>query len=251
MHRVLAHNKSNQVPPGLCALAVMTKAPRPGAVKTRLQPPLTPEQAASLNVCFLQDTAAAIMAACDSAAKRALAVAVYTPTGAEQMYETILPDEFRLLAQRGIEFGERLANALADLFTAGFTACCLIDSDSPTVTAETFSKAVHLLQNKNTGVVLGPSEDGGYYLIGMKKLDRRLFEQIDWSTERVLEQTMTRAKEVGLHVHTLPTFFDVDDARSLSRLCDELLVQNRIIAPATKTFLQQITDRNGDRLFAK
>ena len=72
-------------------------------------------------------------------------------------------------------------------------------------------------------VVFGPSDDGGYYLIGLKKPHRRLFEQIDWSTERVLNQTIQRANDIELEVKLLPTGYDVDDQAGLRRLCDELL----------------------------
>jgi rSAM/selenodomain-associated transferase 1 len=245
MHRVLARNKSNQIPPGVCALAIMTKAPRAGAVKTRLQPPLTAEEAAALNICFLRDTAAAIERACDIDQTDARGVGVYTPRGAEHAYEEILPREFELLPQHGHGFGERLTNAAEDLLRAGFESCCLIDSDSPTVTGNAFRAAVEALQQKGDRIVLGPSEDGGYYLIGMKKLHRRLFEQIDWSTEQVLEQTIARAREGGVEVHTLPVFFDIDDRAALGRLCDELLGQSRQGAPATSQFLQEIVDREG------
>src|SRR5690348_187180 len=108
-----------------CALAVMTKVPRPGHVKTRLVPPLTPEEAAELNVCFLRDTAAAIQHACGTAAA---GVAVYTPMGFETAYADILPPEFQLLPQRGDGFGERLAFAAEDIFRCGFNSVCLIDS---------------------------------------------------------------------------------------------------------------------------
>jgi hypothetical protein len=245
MHRVLASNPSKQVPPGICALAIMTKAPRPGAVKTRLQPPLTAEEAAALNVCFLRDTAAAINQVSNIKNRGVRGVGVYTPPGAADAYQEILPSGFELLPQRGDGFGERLANAAQDLFGAGFESHCLIDSDSPTVTGDSFHEAVEALQREGDRIVLGPSEDGGYYLIGMKKLHGHLFDQIDWSTGRVLEQTVARAGEIGVDVHTLPTFFDIDDRTMLARLCDELLGQNRGSAPATKEFLQRIVDREG------
>jgi uncharacterized protein len=244
---------------GLCALAVMTKAPQAGRVKTRLIPPLTPEEAAELNKCFLRDTAAAIASACSrrpagdaskmqfeqfnashsKAATAACGVAVYTPVGAELAYADVLPTDFRLLSQRGDEFGERLYFAGEDLFKCGFDSVCLIDSDSPTVPAENFEQAVELLGTSEDRVVLGPSDDGGYYLIGMKKPHRHLFEQIDWSTERVLNQTMQRAAQIGLEVKLLPVGFDVDDDVSLRRLCNELLGEqaDNSIAPNTRTFL--------------
>src|SRR6266536_2393138 len=146
----------------LCALAVMTKAPQPGRVKTRLVPPLTPEEAAELNKCFLRDTAAAISNA--AGANTVCGIAVYTPVGAEAAYTDILPADFSLLPQRGDKFGERLYLAIDDLFKCGFESVCLIDSDSPTVPAESFAQAVKLLQRPGDRIVLGLCDDGGYYL---------------------------------------------------------------------------------------
>jgi uncharacterized protein len=260
--RVLDPNLPDPVARGLCALAVMTKAPQAGRVKTRLVPPLTPEEAAELNKCFLRDTAAAISHACSrrvashppsrsfgaagsKAATAACGIAVYTPIGAESAYTDILPAGFSLLPQRGDKFGERLYFAVEDLFSCGFESVCLIDSDSPTVSAENFAEAVALLSAREDPVVLGPSDDGGYYLIGVKKPHRHLFEQIDWSTERVLNQTIQRAAEIRLEVKLLPTGYDVDDGASLRRLCDELLADawSADIAPCTREFLASFMER--------
>ena len=265
--RVLNHTLSvPQVSRGLCALAVMTKAPCPGRVKTRLVPPLTPEEAAELNKCFLRDTVAAISNACShrpvgetqSACKphasrsamttaRACGIAVYTPVGAESTYADILPADFTLLLQRGDEFGERLYFAVEDLFKCGFESVCLIDSDSPTVPAANFEQAVELLAALGDRTVLGPSDDGGYYLIGLKKPHRHVFENIDWSTERVLNQTMQRANDIELEVKLLPTGYDVDDAKGLRRLRDELL-RNKSgssseVAPSTRRFFATLVQR--------
>jgi uncharacterized protein len=248
---------------GLCALAVMTKAPQAGRVKTRLVPPLTPEEAAELNKCFLRDTTATIASACrgglrppnaanarlhpraQKAPQQCQSIAVYTPVGAESAYSDILPADFSLLPQRGDKFGERLYFALEDLFQCGFESVCLIDSDSPTVPAENFDEAVQLLSTSADRVVLGPSDDGGYYLIGVKKPHRHLFEQIDWSTERVLNQTIQRATEMGLEVQFLPTGYDVDDGASLRRLCNEILANRTSanIAPRTREFLASFVQR--------
>src|SRR3954449_6085957 len=219
--RILDPNLRNRGARGLCALAIMTKAPQAGRVKTRLVPPLTPEEAAELNKCFLRDTTRAISSACSDraagdvrkidfkpgpgasnseAVTAACGIAVYTPVGAESAYNDILPTDFSLLPQRGDKFGERLYLAVEDLFKCGFESVCLIDSDSPTVSAENFSEAVELLSRTEDRVVLGPSDDGGYYLIGVKKPHQHLFEQVDWSTERVLNQTVQRATEIGLEV---------------------------------------------------
>jgi rSAM/selenodomain-associated transferase 1 len=247
-HRVLDPHQGDRVLAELCALAVMTKAPQAGRVKTRLTPPLSPEEAAALNTCFLRDTAAAI--AQTSTGRKAQGVAVYTPIGAEAAYAEILPDNFVLVPQRGDAFGERLMAATEDLLQLGFESLCLIDSDSPTVPEKAFAEAVDILARDEDSVVLGPSDDGGYYLIGLKKLHHRLFDAIDWSTDRVLEQTVAAAREIGLPVHLLPAWFDVDDRATLSRLCQEFFGSNGtdtigFPAPATRVFLSELLEREG------
>jgi rSAM/selenodomain-associated transferase 1 len=245
-HRVLDPNAPDPTANELCALAVMTKAPRAGHVKTRLVPPLSPDEAAQLNRCFLRDTAVAISSA---AGRVARGIAVYTPVGAETDYVDILPRDFELLAQRGNSFDTRLNHAAEDLFRIGFASVCLINSDSPTVPATSYAQAAKLLAANGDRIVLGPSADGGYYLIGLKQIHHRLFEDIDWSTERVLDQTIQRAAELKLPVELLPTGYDIDDRATLRRLCDELAGTNVKpaidVAPATKKFLTSIVEREG------
>jgi rSAM/selenodomain-associated transferase 1 len=247
-HRIVDPSKGDRVSSGLIALAVMTKAPEAGRVKTRLTPPLSADEAASLNICFLRDTAAAISRTAQHG--RAMGVGVYTPSGSEAAYYEILPEDFILVPQRGDAFGERLTAATDDLLQLGFDSVCLIDSDSPTVPDTAFSEAIDVLSKTNDCVVLGPSDDGGYYLIGLKKTHRRLFQQIDWSTEHVLEQTIAAAKEIDLQVHLLAPWYDVDDRGTLSRLCQELFGSNggdtnSSSAPATRRFLSELLHREG------
>lgn len=207
-----------------CALGLMIKVPRAGASKTRLVPPLTHEEAARLSVGFLRDTATNIAGACAvNSGGAAQAVAVYTPAGAEGALDGLLPPDFALLAQRGDSLGERLFHASADLLRLGYESCCLIASDSPTLPRAVLTTAVAELGRPGDRLVLGPSDDGGYYLIGMKRAHTRLFEEIAWSTADVLTQTIRRAREINLDVGLLPAWYDVDDAASLNRLCDELL----------------------------
>jgi glycosyltransferase A (GT-A) superfamily protein (DUF2064 family) len=131
----------------------------------------------------------------------------------------------------------------------------LIDSDSPTVPPRTVSEAAKILAEKEDAVVLGPSDDGGYYLVGLKKLHRTLFQDIDWSTERVLEQTIARAKEIALDVHLLPVWYDVDDRATLRRLCGEFFADNGnasggYAAPVTREYLATLLEREGrDRIW--
>ena len=241
-HRVLSSQEYEATANGLCALAIMTKAPRAGKVKTRLTPPLTAEEAAELNICFLRDTAAAIV----GAGAGARGIGCYTPVDAEAAYRAIFPSDFLLIAQRGSDLSERLIFAVQDLLAVGFSSVCLIGSDSPTIPASTFAEAVRVLSRPNDCVVLGPSNDGGYDLVGLKKMHRRIFEEISWSTKSVMEQTLRRASEIGLSVHLLPAGYDVDDRVALRRLCHDLLDSNEeIAAPATRKFLRELLARQG------
>lgn len=245
-HHLLDANAPTLTPRNLCALGIMTKAPQPGKVKTRLSPPLTPDEAANINACFLRDTGETINKACVFVEARG--VGVFTPEGAEGSYQDILPADFFLLPQRGSDFGQRLTFAAEDLFKAGFASVCLINSDSPTITLSNFTEAVKELERSGDRVVLGPSDDGGYYLIGLKQLHSRLFEDIAWSTERVFAQTMQRAEEIGVDIHKLPSGFDVDDSATLQRLCHELLADQAAgseVAPNTRAFLMEIVKREG------
>jgi rSAM/selenodomain-associated transferase 1 len=225
----------------LCALAVMAKAPRAGKVKTRLSPPLTLEQTAALNIEFLRDTTENLATVAGSAG-----LISYTPVGDEALFDGLLPETFALVPQRGDGFGERLLAAAQDILAIGYGAVCLIDSDSPTVPTEAFEQAVEALKAPGDRVVLGPSEDGGYYLIGLKNAHPEPFERISWSTGSVLEETLERCAEAGLEVVLLPTWYDVDDASTLDVLKAELLEDRRpkfvmmkgYGAPRTKGLLQ-------------
>ena len=261
-HRILDPAAGRGVAENTSALAVMTKAPRAGQVKTRLSPPLSPEEAAQLNLCFLRDTAAAITS-CTGRLRlpnRARGVAVYTPIGAEAAYIGILPHrDFDLLPQRGAGFGERLNLAAADLFCCGFASVCLIDSDSPTLPSEALTSAVALLEQPGERVVLGPAEDGGYYLIGVKAAYHRLFADIAWSTDRVFGQTVERAEEARLDIEVLPRWYDVDDGPNLDRLCEELLgggggpcgSVRGYRAPHTRHYLTQLLASSRERFWLR
>lgn len=202
----------------LCALTVMAKAPRPGKVKTRLSPPLTLDQTAALNIRFLRDTTENLATIPGSAG-----LISYTPIGDEALFAGLLPSTFALVPQRGDAFGERLLAAAQDILAIGYGAVCLIDSDSPTVPAAAFQQAVEALAAPGERIVLGPSHDGGYYLIGMKQPHPEPFERITWSTGSVCEETLQRCREANIEVVVLPTWYDVDDAATLHLLREELL----------------------------
>ena len=224
VYPVLDPGTRNAALGGVVALSVMSKAPRPGKVKTRLSPPLTPEEAAALNICFLRDTAENIAAV--AADGSAAGLVCYTPVGDEVAFDGLLPEGFALIAQRGDGFGERLHLAATDILACGYRAVCLIDSDSPTLPMAALKAAVEALQRPGDRVVLGGSDDGGYYLIGLKQAHAAPFERITWSTASVYAETVERVREAGLELVELPVWYDVDDAATLRVLERELLEGN-------------------------
>jgi hypothetical protein len=220
-YAILDPTHSNPALRTKCALAVMAKAPRPGKVKTRLSPPLTIEQSAALNICFLRDTAQNI--ADVAAAGGAGGLVCYSPVGDEALFDGLLPDGFALIAQRGDGFGERLLAAAEDILACGFGSVCLIDSDSPTLPSSALRKAVQQLGRSGDLIVLGGARDGGYYLIGLKAPHREPFENIHWSTALVHAETVAAIGGAGIELVELPMWYDVDDGETLKLLQDELL----------------------------
>jgi uncharacterized protein len=236
-----------------CALGIMAKAPSAGVVKTRLTPPLTSEEASLLSACFLRDTANNIQGL--SAVHRADGVIVYTPANEKSVFTGLAPKGFQLLAQRGESLGDRLLNATSDLLDKGYDSICLINSDSPTLPPAILVAAIETLGPPGDRLVLGPAEDGGYYLIGLKRAHQILFDSIAWSTSEVLDHTIERARQVGLEVVILPNWYDVDDAAALGRLCTELFLPDGVpqnghsiyTAPFTRAYLASLLENDQDR----
>jgi uncharacterized protein len=199
----------------------MAKASLPGRTKTRLMPPLSAHQAAALNTAFLRDTAANLEAASELA--NVSGWMAFTPAGSERFFREILPPGIGLIETVAPNFGDCLFHAAATLLTAGHHAACVLNSDSPTLPVSYLLAASAVLSAPGDRVVLGPSTDGGYYLLGIKHPHRRLFDGVDWSTDRVARQTKERAAELGLEVVVLPTWYDVDDLAALRVLIGELI----------------------------
>jgi hypothetical protein len=215
------------------ALAIFAKAPVAGQVKTRLCPPLTAEQAAKLYECFLLDTVAR---ACSLTGVRVfLAI---TPGGTEPLFRALLSCPVNYLPQRGATLGEREANVFADLLQQGFSRIVIIGSDIPTLPPAHLHAAFACLEEPGNDVVMGPSDDGGYYLIGARALHPTLFQDIAWSTPTVCAETLTRARRAGLHVAQVPSWHDVDNADDLRKLVLKLNVaEPEPVAPYTQAYL--------------
>jgi rSAM/selenodomain-associated transferase 1 len=210
------------------AIGIFCKTPSPGLSKTRLSPPLRPEECAALSACFIRDLAATVDEVARGGDGRGYAV--YTPAGSEAALRALLPSGFRLLLQCEGDLSTRLATATRDLLGAGHAGAILVNADSPTLPAAILRAALDA--TRRGGVVLGPALDGGYTLIGLSRPHDRLFADIPWSTAQVHQKTVERAAEIGVPVVTVPGWYDVDDAGSLALLQAEFAGEPLPFAPA-------------------
>jgi uncharacterized protein len=201
------------------AVAIICKTPRAGQSKTRLSPPLHPEECAGISACFIQDLSCTIASLAGDG--RADGYAVYTPAGTEAELRALLPGGFGLVLQGGGNLGARLDKGIRDLIAAGHAGAILVNSDSPTLPRAILATAVEAVRSGDN-VVLSPALDGGYTLIGLSKPHPHLFVDIPWSTAAVYELTLQRAREIGLSVITLDGWYDIDDGASYAMLEREL-----------------------------
>ncbi len=203
-----------------CGIAIMAKASAPGRTKTRLVPPLTFDEAAALNTAFLQDIAGNLLLAGRHAGISGYAA--FAPRGSEEFFSRILPPAISLIDACLPNFGDCLLRTTEEILERGHHSAVVLNSDSPTLPTAFLVETAGALSRPGERAVLGPSSDGGYYLLGLKTAHRRMFEDIDWSTERVAQQTLERAREIKLDIHMLPVWYDVDDVEGLRRLGSEL-----------------------------
>lgn len=189
-------------------LGIFAKQPLPGKVKTRLCPPLTPEQSADLYQVCLQETVTRMRAlsSCD------LAICY---SGETNWFSATFPG-ITLVPQRGRDLGARMAQCLSDWLAAGYDAAVLIGSDAPDLPLERIELAFKALEGAD--LVHGQALDGGYYLVGESTHHAPLYQGIAWSTTKVLEQTLARAAQLGLHTVLLEPWDDLDDLPALLRL---------------------------------
>jgi rSAM/selenodomain-associated transferase 1 len=217
------------------ALIVMAKQPAVGNTKTRLCPPLTADQASSLYACFLQDTLELI-----GRLEGAQPVVAYWPLSAEDEFRRLAPQGFQFVPQHGPGLGERLDNVLTRCLQKGYQQVVAVDSDSPTLPLFYLRQAFSALDDPDVDVVLGPCDDGGYYLIGMKSPQPFLFRGMEMSTPTVAEDTIRLGRQHGLRFARLPSWYDVDTFRDLERLRAEL-ASNRSQGPRhTAEFLSEL-----------
>jgi rSAM/selenodomain-associated transferase 1 len=204
----------------------MAKHPVPGRVKTRLAAVLGPERACELYRAFVLDLA-------ERLARLPYAVTwAYWPP--EAPFSTLVPGML-CRPQAGRDLGERMAWAVETVLAEGAGPVLVIGADAPHVSEASLAEAVSALA-AGADVALGPADDGGYYLIGLRALAPALFTGIAWSTADVLAITRARAAEAGLRVHLLPPAFDVDEVADLERL-RAVLARGEVILPRTAAVL--------------
>ncbi len=196
-------------------LAVMAKKPQVGVTKTRLCPPLSPERAAALYEALLQDT----ISLGATLERIELAIAV-TPPSSRRYFEGITPSGTLLLPIECRDIGDCLTQVFSRLLGLGYHQILALNADGPSLPPEYILQAVDALDKHD--LVLGPSEDGGYYLIGMQRLYPEVFSGISWSTSLVMSQTLEKANALDLSVKLLPRWYDVDTGEDLERLRAEL-----------------------------
>lgn len=197
-------------------LIIFAKNPRPGKVKTRLIPHLTPKAAAELYKAFLIDI---VNSTHDLNCSKV--IIAYTPSDAEEAFRSLIGGEVDYIQQKGRNLGGRMRNAFNRSFAGGAERVVIIGTDSPSLPITYIQKAFKML--KKTSVVIGPTFDGGYYLIGLSKPNDYIFTGIKWGTSKVFGQTLERINTVKESLCLLPPWYDIDTSKDLEFLKSHLL----------------------------
>ncbi len=202
------------------ALIIFAKAPIPGQVKTRLCPPLTPDEAATLHGSFVLDMVERSRDAIKAARLSVHRFMACAPAP-DHVFFKILAERhgLRLLPQEGAGLGDRMHAAFVAVLGMGYARAVLVGSDLPSLPGSFLPEAFTHLQRHD--LVLGPSKDGGYYLIGLTRPAPDLFQAIPWSTDQVLALTRQRAEGLGLSTVLLTAWRDVDTIDDVTALIDD------------------------------
>ncbi len=218
-----------------CVLSVIAKQPVVGQVKTRLVPPLSPSQAALLSEAMLRDTLNNV------STLRDINIAVsFSPGTAADYFSSITSNKTLLIPDDFENLGDCLPNTIHQLLALNYRKVILLNSDSPTLPLAYISQAFSELDSAD--IILGPSEDGGYYLIGMKRLITDVFHGIPWSTKDVLESTVEKASRLGLKVSFTPLWYDIDSIDDLIQLRNEISNHPSDKIPHTRKALNTIAE---------
>ena len=195
-------------------LVLFARKPEPGAVKTRLHTRYTPDQAAAIYRAFILDT---LNAAKDATVDRRCIAC--DPPGSEPEIAVLAGRGWVLFPQVCADLGERMHQAARHCFDLGARRVVIVGTDVPSLPPRHVDRAFELLRANE--VVLGPSMDGGYYLVGLARPLREIFHDVAWGTERVFDQTLERARALALAVGVLPSWYDVDTPEQLDHLVED------------------------------
>lgn len=190
-------------------ILLFTKFPQKGLVKSRISTHLDETKTVTLYKCFVSDTLQLVNQLEDNI------IICYTPADSLQDFKSWLGSQYHYLLQKGETLGQRISNSFQYAFTQNYRYVIALGTDSPDLPAHYIHEGFHHLANGN--VVIGPSTDGGYYLIGLNKenFSPLLFENITWSTPNVFHQTLERVKDEKLQSHVLPVWYDIDTLKDL------------------------------------
>ena len=197
------------------AVILFAREPVLGLVKTRLNSFLDKETILRLYVCFLEDSLAKIQ----DVGNADCFVAI-SPEGNSEFFNQKKSSDITLFSQQGNNLGEKMRQAFVDRFSQGYTRAIIIGSDSPSLPVSYIRRAL----GSEKDLVLGPSIDGGYYLIAMKDKVSEVFKSISWGTDKVLDETLQRIKDVGISFDLLPLWYDVDLPEDLKFLKTHLML---------------------------
>jgi uncharacterized protein len=215
-------------------ILIMTKAPQAGLVKTRLRPLLSDGQCAELSKCFLSDTVQKAHHVTST-----VIVAYYTDHDDGSIFD-YLTEDTTCIKQTGNNLGERLTAAVEFAISNGGGPIVVVGTDSPTLPCEILRGSLQHLTDPATDLVLGGTDDGGYYLIGVKKPQSEIFKEIPWGSSEVYSATLDRAKKAGITgIVEMPRWFDVDTPEDLTRLFKEVLNDDSVrdLSPMTCRWL--------------
>lgn len=217
---------------------VVAKSPQPGAVKTRLCPPLRSEQAASLYRGFLLDSLE--LAAC---VRDTTVRAICPNLGEQDELVALLPPGVGLTRQRKPGLGAALEESFRLGLSEGFETVAVLASDNPTLPPDLVEQALEGVGQRAADVVLGPTEDGGYYLLAARAVHPGLFREMRWSTPDVLDETLRRCRASGLRASLVERWYDVDTPEALLELARRLVGLPPDCAPHTRTALAAIDQK--------
>lgn len=228
------------------ALVIFAKAPIPGQVKTRLCPPLTPDEAATLHGSFVLDALERSAAVAKPGSVRASAGVdrfVACAPSSQHVFFKILEERYdvRLVDQIGDDLGARMGHAFHTIFTMGYQRVVLVGTDVPLLPGSAYIHALSLLADHD--LVLGPSLDGGYFLIGLTQPKPELLTDIPWSTNQVLALTKQKADVWGLRTVLLPAQRDIDTIEDLRSLIQEAGPHASLLSKRTAGVLRLLADR--------